>query len=99
MIIKEFKKFVREERPIGYRYLQLTKALAIKSAKVIPLMAIASIKKPSEKTMNKLDNFIKEGEAIIAEMDAMESSRLAEKEAYQIRIAELKAARRAKKGK
>ncbi|QDH47945.1 hypothetical protein PQB78_gp32 [Arthrobacter phage Xenomorph] len=99
MIAKEFKKFLLDERPIGYRYLQLTKALAIKTVKILPLMAITSVKKPNEKMMNKLDTFIKEGEAIIAEMDSLEPSRLAEKEAYQIRIEELKAARRAKKGK
>ncbi|AMM44401.1 hypothetical protein MUDCAT_33 [Arthrobacter phage Mudcat] len=97
--VKEFKQYMLEERPATTEQLKLTKMLAVRTIKVLPLILLSEVKTPSEKIMNRIDNFIYQGNQIIERMDELEPDVKLEKEKAQKNYAEYKATRRARKGK
>ncbi|UYL87299.1 hypothetical protein SEA_BENITOANTONIO_36 [Arthrobacter phage BenitoAntonio] len=97
--VKEFKQYMLEERPATTEQIKLIKMLAIRTIKILPLILLSEVKMPSEKTINRIDIFIYQGNQIIERMDELDPEIKREKEKAQKNYAEYKATRRARKGK
>ncbi|AXH44172.1 hypothetical protein SEA_GOCRAZY_34 [Arthrobacter phage GoCrazy] len=97
--IKESWRKERETYPATYKQMDQVKDLIGTMGKVVPLIVISQVKRPSEKMMNRIDSLINHGNQIIEDMDALEPEYKIEREAARIRTEELKAERRARKGK
>lgn len=93
------KKYLEEERPATYEQLKLNNKLAVTIIKISPLLAISSIKKPSEKMMNRIDDLLYQGNQIVERIEELEPQFKIEKEAARMRHEAYKAERLARKGK